>query len=221
MLRNPNTQVCQIKKKGKKRENFFIDSSCPEIIVCTANVHDPTLSPIQQHSPHLSRRLSISNAATLVRQSLGASDLLEAHVRVISILKPVEPPIAPWLELLGEAVTSRALGDATVLLTPALRWCTPLVCTRVEETYSATYTMVSVLNWGVWEGGLRTWHRDVEVVLTEITASVGGLHNHLLATDRAGCESQPEVAILVLCFVNGIGEKLTRSRHSTKRFRSN
>jgi hypothetical protein len=185
------------------------------------NVHDPTLSPIQQHSPHLSRRLSISNAATLVRQSLGASDLLEAHVRVISILKPVEPPITTWLELFGEAVTSRALGDAAVLLAPALRWRTPLVRTRVEETYSATYTMVSVLSWGVWERGLRTWHSDVEVVLAEITASVGGLHNHLLATDRTGCERQPEVAISVSRFVKGSRVKLTRSRHSTKRSRSN
>jgi hypothetical protein len=33
---------------------------------------------------------------------------------------------------------------------------------------------------------------QVEVVVSKITASVGCLHNHLLASDCARCESQPE-----------------------------
>jgi hypothetical protein len=65
-----------------------------------------TLRSIQPFPLHLSRRLSISNAFALICQSLGASDLLEAHIRVVRVLEPVEPPVAPSLEFLGEAVAS-------------------------------------------------------------------------------------------------------------------
>jgi hypothetical protein len=102
-----------------------------------------TFRSIQGHSPYLSRRLSISNAFTLIRQSLGTSNLLEAHIRVVRILKPVEPPVAPSLEFLGEAVASRALGDAAVLLAPALRGRTPLACASVEDADAATWKIVS------------------------------------------------------------------------------
>ena len=44
------------------------------------------------------------DAASLIRQCLGASNLFEGNAWVIGVLEPVKPPLAARLELLREAV---------------------------------------------------------------------------------------------------------------------
>lgn len=56
----------------------------------------------------LGRSLSVANALALIGQCLGASNLLEAYVRIVSALKPIESPVATGLQLLGEVVAFRA-----------------------------------------------------------------------------------------------------------------
>jgi hypothetical protein len=114
-----------------------------------------------------------ANTAGLAGQLTRASNLLERDIRVVRALEPVKSPVASSLELCREIITLRARRDTAILLAPTVGWSTKLACT------------------GVVNSNASAWHGDVEVVLSEVTAGVGGLDNHLLATDRPGCEGQP------------------------------
>lgn len=114
----------------------------------------------------------VPHAACLVRELLGACDLFEGNSWVVRILEPIKAPVATCLQLLREAVTLRARRNATVLLTPSLRRCTPLGCACVVYADTASR------------------HGKVKVVRSEVTASVGSLDNHLLAADGTRCECQ-------------------------------
>ena len=105
----------------------------------------------------------LPNAAGLVGQSFGASNLLERNAWVIRVLEPIEPPLATWLELLREAFTLGAGGDTAVLLAPSVGWRTELCSAGVENAYATTR------------------NSEIEVVVSQVAASVGGLHDHLLA----------------------------------------
>lgn len=105
----------------------------------------------------------LPNAAGLVGQSFGASNLLERNAWVISVLEPIEPPLATWLELLREAFTLGAGRDTAVLLAPSVGWRTELCSAGVENAYATTR------------------YSKIEVVVSQVAASVGGLHDHLLA----------------------------------------
>jgi hypothetical protein len=111
-------------------------------------------------------------AASLCRQLTRASNLLESDAWIISILEPVKPPPASRLEFIREAIALRALRDAAVLRTPAIGRSAPLCGACVVNTNTAT------------------GHSDVEVIVSEVATRIGGLHDHLLATDGAGCERQ-------------------------------
>ena len=141
----------------------------------------------------------VPDAAGLGGQLLGASDRLEADRWVISVLEPVEPPLASGLELRREAVAVRALRDAAVLLAPAICWRSPLSSTGVEDAYTST------------------GDSKIEVVVSKVATRVGSLHNHLLAGDGTGCEGQPEGQMLVRVIRPGITHALTRNKHSTSR----
>jgi hypothetical protein len=53
-----------------------------------------------------------------------------------------------------------------------------------------------------------TWHCNIEVVLTEVTTSVGGLHNHLLALNWARCEGQPRDEMSAMLVYYGLNRQL-------------
>jgi len=115
---------------------------------------------------------SLTNAVGLAGQLSGAINLLECDIWVVGVLEPVESPVAACLELLGETVAIRARGDTAVLLAPTLRRSTPLGSAGIEDTHTTT------------------GHGKIEVVLSEVTAGVGGLHDHLLAAHGSGREGQ-------------------------------
>jgi hypothetical protein len=121
----------------------------------------------------LRRRLPTPDAPTLIRNRLGASDLLELHIRVVAVLEEVKAPVAPSLQLLGERIALRARGDAAVLLAPAVGWRAELVSAGVEQPDAAA------------------GHGEVEVVLAEVAARVGRLHDVHFAFGWTGgeCES--------------------------------
>lgn len=137
----------------------------------------PTTSTTTFFTQHLlnSRRLAIPNAARLIRKRLRARNLLERNIRVVSALEPVEAPVAARLELLGEAVALRARRNPAILLSPAVWRRAPLVGARVEHADAAA------------------GHREIEVVLAQIAARVGGLHDQLLALYGARGERQPRL----------------------------
>jgi hypothetical protein len=112
----------------------------------------------------------ITLASTDVEESLGALNLLKGEVRVVSVLEPVESPVATVLEKLGEAITFASGGDTAVLGTA--EGLAELRGAAVEDTDTAA------------------GHHEIEVVVAEITSSVGGLDDHLLALDGTTSEGQ-------------------------------
>lgn len=106
---------------------------------------------------------------------------LPRNIRIIRVLEEIKPPVAPRLQLLREVITLRARGDAAILLAPAIRRRTPLARAAIEQTDAAA------------------WHGEVEVVLPEVAAGVGGLDYVDFAGGGAGgeCESGMEVSIKV------------------------
>jgi hypothetical protein len=144
----------------------------------------------------------VPNTSAPLSQLARARYCLEADTGIVCVLEPVESPIAASLQLLREAVALRAARNAAVLLAPALRGRTVLSGASVVDTDAAS------------------GNGEIEVVVAKIAACVRRLDDHLLATDRAGCERQPERRMSVLK-TRGIWRRLTRSRHSTKwpRFR--
>ncbi|KAH8168092.1 hypothetical protein CIB48_g129 [Xylaria polymorpha] len=95
-----------------------------------------------------------------------ASDLLEVDVGVVRVLEPVEAPVAAVAEGRGHVagVALAAAADAAVLL--ARQGLTELAPAAVEEAHAAA------------------GHQQVEVVVAEVAARVGALHDHGLARDR-------------------------------------
>jgi hypothetical protein len=116
----------------------------------------------------------VTNTSAPCSQLARARDCLKLDGRVVSVLKPVEPPVAASLQLLREAITLRAARDAAVLLAPALGWCTVLGSASVVNADAAS------------------GDGEIEVVVPKIAAGVRGLDDHLLTTDGARCERQPE-----------------------------
>lgn len=122
---------------------MFLD---PSIVVEDANLHQeenqhqsyqsPDTSPLASHIrclwvgspggnlPRAGRRLvddvAVASAAGLGRDGRRAGDLLEVDVRVVGALEPVEAPVAPGLERLGEVVAVGARTDAAVAVAPAV-----------------------------------------------------------------------------------------------------
>ena len=140
----------------------YIQEVTPIIIIYSESLHPNHLFTTSNHL--------LPNTPRLIRQLLRARNLLEAHSRIIRILKPIEPPLAARLKLLRETITLGSRRDTAVLLAPAVGRSTELRGTCVEDTDAATR------------------HSDVEVVVAEVAAGVCGLHDHFLAGDGAGCE---------------------------------
>lgn len=109
-----------------------------------------------------------------------ALNLLEVEVRVVRIGKPVKPPEASLLEGLGHLLALFARAHPTILGpgdTAVLRGA------AVEEADAAA------------------GHEDVEVIVGDVAAGVGGLDDHGLAGDGAVGESQAaecRLSVLVL-----------------------
>lgn len=110
----------------------------------------------------------VTLAAADVEEGLGALDLLKGEVGVVSVLEPVKSPLATILECLREAVALASGGDATILGTTE----------SLAELRSAT----------VEDSNTSTRHHKIEVVVTEIASSVGGLNDHGLTLDGTGGE---------------------------------
>lgn len=127
-----------------------------------------------------SNRLLLADAMSLVSNRTGACNFLKRNIWVVRTLEPVESPVTSGLQLLGETITCGARRDTAVLLTPAVSWRTPLARACIVDSDAAA------------------WHGDVEVVLSEVTAGVGGLDDHLLPTEGAGCEGQSGMDTLVM-----------------------
>lgn len=81
--------------------------------------------------------LSVPDAARSVCNLLGTSHFLERNIRIVGVSKEIEAPVASRLKLLGEGIAFRARRNTTILLSPAIRWCSPLVCAPVEHAHSA------------------------------------------------------------------------------------
>jgi hypothetical protein len=114
----------------------------------------------------------VTLAAADVEEGLGALNLLKGEVGVVGILEPVKSPLATILECLRKAVTLASGGDATVLGTTK----------SLAELRGAT----------VEDSNTSTRHHKIEVVVTEIASSVGGLDDHGLALDGTGGEGNPK-----------------------------
>ena len=116
---------------------------------------------------------------------------------VVSVVEPVEPPVAAVFEAGGETVALGPRRDASVAL--AGQALAKLRGTPVKDAHTAA-------------GYLK-----VELVAGEVAASVGGLDDHGLASDGAGGEGQPfwdRVSLFSFRVVGGHGGH-TCSRHST------
>jgi hypothetical protein len=146
------------------------------LYVCECNIYSrnniKVLRSATTSQPQRNAHFLTANTTGLASQLTRACNLLERDIRVVRALEPVKPPVASSLQLLGETITLRARRDAAILLAPAVGWSTKLACTCVVNSNASA------------------WHGDVEVVLSEVTAGVGGLDDHLLATDGSGCEGQ-------------------------------
>jgi hypothetical protein len=117
-------------------------------------------------------------AASGASDELGwALDLTEAEARVVGVLEPVEAPVAAGLEGVGEPIALVAGRDAAVALAGQTA---ELGSASVEDADAAAGDV------------------EIEVVAAKITASAGGLDDHLLASNRTGCEGEPG-RWLVLC----------------------
>jgi hypothetical protein len=112
----------------------------------------------------------VTLAAADIEEGLGALDLLKGEVGVVGILEPVKSPMATVLESLREAVALASGGDATVLGTTE----------SLAELRSAT----------VEDSNTATRHHKIEVVVTEVASSVGGLDDHGLTLDGTGGEGK-------------------------------
>jgi len=152
-------------------------SIAPDTKLCTSRAkgtpscfHFPART-LQRCNRHGVR--SLTDTARLGRKLRGASDLSEVNIRVVGALEPVEAPVAAGLEGGGEAVARRLGGDTAVLLAPAGGGSAKLAGAGVEDANAAA------------------GHGNIEVVVAEIAASVGGLDDHGLALDRAGLEGKP------------------------------
>ena len=126
--------------------------------------------------PYPSSRLS-SLAGSLVvplaardgSELTGARNLLEGDSWVICVLEPIKAPLATGLEVLGEGLALVTRRDAAVLCS---RQTTELRAASIEQTDAASRD------------------EEIEVVATEVTAGIGRLNDHGLASNGAGCESQ-------------------------------
>lgn len=72
------------------------------------------------------RNLGGAFAASLLDELSGARYLLEGNVGVVSVLEPVEAPLASILKLLGKLRAFRCAADTAVALAPAIAGCIPL-----------------------------------------------------------------------------------------------
>ena len=75
--------------------------------------------------------------------------------------------------------------------------------------------MVGMLRGQLTKANTASWHLNIEVVVTEISTSVGGLHDHLLASNGGGCEREPRVLLACYLAVVHSLSRLTRSNRST------
>lgn len=102
-----------------------------------------SISPISPHKHLIVRRRLINSVVAALTSALrdksrGARDLLEGDARVIRAAEPVEAPVAPFFQGLGEAVAGLARRNAAVPLAPPVRRRAVLVCAGVEDAYAAT-----------------------------------------------------------------------------------
>lgn len=106
-----------------------------------------------------------------VRDSGRAGNLLEVDRWVVSSLEPIEAPLAAFHERGWKLVALVTVTDTSVLSTaiPA----TELSRAAVGEPSKST-----------------TGHHNIEVVVSEVTSSVGSLNDHLLARNRSTGEAE-------------------------------
>jgi hypothetical protein len=79
-----------------------------------------------------------ADAARLLRDGLGAGNLLERDARVVGSLEPVEAPVASSLDLGWETVAIASGVDAAVSVAPAVRRGSVLVRACVELSVSTS-----------------------------------------------------------------------------------
>lgn len=121
--------TCTLKRKSTTSP-FLLLSSSPLNPVSTPIPPTPNLNqppPLRRPSRHSRRprrrlvnRIIPANALALLGNRRRARHLLEANRRIIRALEPVEPPVAPGLELLREAVAGTARSNPSIPLAPAV-----------------------------------------------------------------------------------------------------
>lgn len=147
----------------------------------SAKPHLPTRKKVSQTY----RRVIRANAARLVGNLLRTRDLLPVDVRVVRAFEPVaEAELAAILQGRRQLVASIAAQTA-VLRAPARGGSAPLLGAGVELTNTATR-----------DG-------EVELAFADVVAGIRRLHDHLLAGDGGGCESEPASISATGCFPLG------------------
>jgi hypothetical protein len=92
--------------------------------------------------------------------------------RVVCTTEPIEPPVAPTPDGSRKNITLGPTRNTTISCTPSVGGRVVLAGAAVEDTDTTP------------------WNINVKVVLAEITTGIGGLDNHLLASNRAGSEGE-------------------------------
>jgi hypothetical protein len=139
-----------------------------------------------------------------------AGDLPEGDAGVVGTLEPVEAPVTARLELVRERVASGTGRHATVLGAPAVCRRSPFAGAAVVDADATTGDLPSHqyisqrLQTNPWPT-----HCQVKVILAEVTTSIGDLHHHGLARDRATgeCELIALTAPLTLATTSQLGRR--------------
>jgi len=97
---------------------------------------------------------------------LGTLHSDQIHGGIVGVLEPVESEVATILKLGRQLGTLGSRRHTAVASAPTISWRIPLVLAAVEDAHTTTRNL------------------DVEVVGSEVTASVGHLYHHLLAGYR-------------------------------------